>query len=103
VSPPDDRLPNLFETGRRALGVEARLSIEKSEPQAVSYEVTLTAPDRSAALTALERLLAAVRDSFRAQTGHDVTTFSSAYVAPVVTASLRAVKTGILAGLLLLG
>jgi hypothetical protein len=103
VSPPDDRVPTLFEEGRRALGVDARLSIEKSEPQAVNYDVTLTASDRSAALAALERLQAAVRDSYRVQTGHDLTTFSSAYVAPVVTTTRRAVKTGILGGLLLLG
>jgi len=103
VSPPDDRLPTLFEEGRRALGVDARLSVEKSEPQAVSYDVTLTARDRGAALTALEQLQAAVRDRYRAQTGQDLTTFGSAYVAPVVTTTLRAVKAGILGGLLLLG
>lgn len=103
VSPPDDRLPTLFEEKRRALGVDARLSIEKSEPQAVNYEVTLTAPDRRAALTALEQLQAAVRDSYRAQTGHDLTAFSSAYAAPVVRTTLRAVKTAVLGGLLLLG
>jgi hypothetical protein len=103
VSPPDDRLSALFEEGRRALGVEARLSLETSEPQAVKYGVTLTAPDRAAALTALEQLLAAVRDSYRAQTGHELTTFGSAYVAPVVTSNLRAAKAGILGGLLVLG
>jgi hypothetical protein len=103
VSPPDDRLPTLFEEERRALGVDARLSVGKSEPQAVNYDVTLTAPDRSAALAALERLQAAVRDRYKGQTGHDLTTFSSAYVAPVVTTTLRAVRTGILGGLLLLG
>ena len=103
VSPPDDRLSALFEEGRRALGVEARLSLETSEPQAVKYDVTLTAPDRAAALTALEQLLAAVRDSYRVQTGHELTTFGSAYVAPVVTSNLRAAKAGILGGLLVLG
>ena len=103
VSPPDDRLPAMFEAQRRAQGVEARLSIEKSEPQAVNYDVTLEGPDRSAALAALDQLRAAVHDSYKAQTGHDLTTFSNAYVAPVVTPTQRAVKTGILSGLLLVG
>ncbi|MGH7486894.1 MAG: hypothetical protein ACREMY_15025, partial [bacterium] len=58
VSPPDDRLPALFEEKRRAQGVEARLSIEESKPQDVNYDVTLTAPDRSAALALLEQLQA---------------------------------------------
>jgi hypothetical protein len=103
VSPPDDRVPTLFEARRRAMGLDARLRIEKSVPQAVNYDVTLTAPDRSAALAALEQLLVAVHDSYRAQSGHDLTTFSSPYVAPVVTSTMREVKTGILGGLLLLG
>jgi Protein of unknown function (DUF3592) len=103
VSPPDDRVPPLFEARCRAMGLDARLRIEKSEPQAMNYDVTLTAPDRSAALAAMEQLLVAVRDSYRAQSGHDLSTFSNAYVAPVVTSTLRAVKAGILGGLLLLG
>jgi hypothetical protein len=103
VSPPDDRVPPLFEARRQAMGLDAQLRIEKSEPQATNYDVTLTAPDRSAALAALEQLLIAVRDSYRAQSGHDLTTFSNAYVAPVVTSTQRTVKTGILGGLLLLG
>ena len=103
VSPPDDRLPAVFEKRRLAQGEETRLSLTKREPQAVRYEVTLTASDRDAALGALERLQSAVRDDYRLQTGRDLTAFTDAYVAPVVTPALRAVKMGVLGGLLLLG
>ena len=103
VSPPDDRLPAVFDAQRRSQGVEATVAVEKSTPQAVTYQVRLTAATADAGREAIQRLQSAVRDGFKAQTGHEITTFSDAFVAPVLTGTARALEASILGGLLLLG
>lgn len=103
VSPPDARMPALFDEMRAAQGTAAALVVTRSAPQLTDYKVSLIAPDRASALAAMDRLLSSVHDAYRARTGRDATVFTDAYVAPVVTAEHRRIRQLVTIGPLVLG
>jgi Protein of unknown function (DUF3592) len=103
VSPPDARVPALFEEMRAAQGTAAALVVKRSASQLTDYKVSLTAPDRASALAAMDRLLSSVHDAYRVRTGRDATVFADAYVAPVVTEEHRRFRQIVTLGPLVLG
>lgn len=103
VSPPDDRVPALLDEVSRLPGSGVQVSAGTRDAQAARFRLQTEAPDRAAALAALDLFRERAQARYRADTGGELTTFADAYVPPLVTASARGTARTIVWGLGLLG
>jgi hypothetical protein len=81
----DERAEAAFARALAMQSEEARMTLVKSDWQARSYQVSLAAPNREAALARLGALLERFQREFTQDSGRDVQTFTSSWVLPMQT------------------
>ena len=86
----DERAQAAFARALATQSEEARMTLVKSDWQARSYQVSLAAPTREAALARLGALLERFQREFTQDSGRDVQTFTSAWVLPMQTPRVKA-------------